>query len=159
MTNIEFTSNNFTFQLKLMERASNNAYYKTSSPPALAATNKVANPAVKRFAHVCASPLSFLLSFIWSIIPQHFPLFAFLEAAGHRILRNTSSTLSPTSHISVPSGHYPLLIHLNLHSYFYPSLWMVLDVTIDIRKVKSHGQLVPTVLTDRWVDRSALYKS
>ena len=103
MTNIEFTSNNFTFQLKLMERASNNAYYKTSSPPALAATNKVANPAVKRFAHVCASPLFFLLSFIWSIIPQHFPLFAFLEAAGHRILRNTSSTLSPTSHISVPT--------------------------------------------------------
>ena len=54
---------------------------------------------------------------------------------------------------------YPLLIHLNLHSYFYPSLWMVLDVTIDIGKVKSHGQLVPTLLTDRWVDRSALYKS
>ena len=103
MTNVEFTSTNFTFQLKLMERASNNAYYKALSPPALAATNKVANPAVKRFAHVCASPLFFLLSFIWSIIPQYFPLFAFLEAAGHRILRNTSSTLSPTSHISVPT--------------------------------------------------------
>ena len=130
-----------------------NAYYKTSSPPALAATNKVANPAVKRFAHVYGSPpLFFLLSFIWSIIPQQFPLFAFLEAAGHReVLRNTSSTLS-----------YPLLtvlFHLNLQFYFDFSFWMVLDVTIGIGKVKTRGQLVPAVLTDRWVDRSALYKS
>ena len=72
---------------------------------------------------MCAVPpplFFFLLSFIWSIIPQHFPLFAFLEAAGHRILRNTSSTLSPTSHISVPSGHYPPGMHSRVsHLQFF----------------------------------------
>ena len=130
-----------------------NAYYKTSSPPALAATNKVANPAVKRFAHVYGSPLSSSSCFLSSGASSHniFPFLLFSGQPGIEVLRNTSSTLS-----------YPLLtvlFHLNLHFYFDFSFWMVLDVTIGIGKVKTRGQLVPAVLTDRWVDRSALYKS
>ena len=80
-----------------------------------------------------------------------FPFLLFSRQPGIEVLRNTSSTLS-----------YPLLtvlFHLNLHFYFDFSFWMVLDVTIGIGKVKTWGQLVPAVLTDRWVDRSALYKS
>ena len=125
-----------------------NAYYKTSSPPALAATNKVANPAVKRFAHVYGSPLSSSSCFLSSGASSHniFPFLLFSGQPGIEVLRNTT--------------HYSqVFFHLNLHFYFDFSFWMVLDVTIDIGKVKTLGQLVPTVLTDRWVDRSALYKS
>ena len=103
---------------------------------------------------MCAPPPSSPSScFLSSGASSHniFPFLLFSRQPGIEVLRNTSSTLS-----------YPLLtvlFHLNLHFYFDFSFWMVLDVTIGIGKVKTRGQLVPAVLTDRWVDRSALYKS
>ena len=127
---------------------------------------------IKRHLHQCWQPLTRLLiqqwkgllmctvpplsspsCFLSSGASSHniFPFLLFSRQPGIEVLRNTSSTLLPTTH-SAFSSQSSLLFWLQLLDGPRCDNWYQ-------ESKKPRGQLVPTVLTDRWVDRSALYKS